>query len=87
MTTKVSAGHPDWSREAIDGYSPGLFLLKAIRDYQRIVESASALAPFTRRVAVARHRFWAAVTGADIPLNTRLGGGLVCEDPQWCDDW
>lgn len=28
-----------------------------------------------------RHRFWAAVSGADIPLNCRIGGGLLIPHP------
>lgn len=81
MTTTVSAEHPDWSREAIAGYVPSRQLLRAIRDYQRIAASGSALSPLTRRLAVVRYRFWSAVTGADIPLDTRLGGGLVLPHP------
>jgi serine O-acetyltransferase len=27
------------------------------------------------------HRFWSAVTGADIPLNTSIGGGLLIPHP------
>lgn len=28
-----------------------------------------------------RHRFWSAVTGAEIPLSTTLGGGLLIPHP------
>jgi serine O-acetyltransferase len=34
-----------------------------------------------RVLAVLRHRFWSVVTGADIPLNCRLGGGLLLTHP------
>jgi serine O-acetyltransferase len=34
-----------------------------------------------RPLAVLRHRFWTAVTGADIPLNCTLGGGLLLPHP------
>ena len=30
---------------------------------------------------VLRHRFWAAISGADIPLNSRIGGGLLIPHP------
>jgi serine O-acetyltransferase len=30
---------------------------------------------------VVPHRFWSAVAGADIPLNARLGGGLLLPHP------
>lgn len=28
-----------------------------------------------------RHRFWQTLTGADIPINTRIGGGLLLPHP------
>jgi hypothetical protein len=31
---------------------------------------------WAKDVAVLRHRFWSVVTGADIPLNSRIAGGL-----------
>jgi serine O-acetyltransferase len=34
-----------------------------------------------RKIAVLRHRWWSIVTGADIPLNCRLGGGLLLPHP------
>jgi serine O-acetyltransferase len=34
-----------------------------------------------RRLAVLRHRFWSVVVGADIPLGTRIGGGLRLQHP------
>jgi serine O-acetyltransferase len=30
---------------------------------------------------VLHHRFWSAVCGADIPLNSQLGGGLILTHP------
>jgi serine O-acetyltransferase len=53
-------------------------LLKSIRDYQRSKQRGSSLAA---KVAVLRHRFWSVVTGADIPLNCRIGGGLLIPHP------
>lgn len=34
-----------------------------------------------RKWAVLRHRFWSTVTGADIPINSQLGGGLLIPHP------
>ena len=34
-----------------------------------------------RRLAVLRHRFWSIVTGAEIPLNCRISGGLMIPHP------
>lgn len=33
------------------------------------------------KFAVLRHRFWTVVTGADIPLNSQIGGGLLLPHP------
>jgi serine O-acetyltransferase len=30
---------------------------------------------------ILEHRFWSVVTGADIPLNSQLGGGLILPHP------
>jgi serine O-acetyltransferase len=34
-----------------------------------------------KKIAVLRHRFWTVVTGADIPLNCHIGGGLMLPHP------
>ena len=34
-----------------------------------------------RNLAVMRHRCWSIVTGADIPLNSRISGGLMIPHP------
>ena len=39
------------------------------------------MAPLRRKYAVLRHRFWSAVTGADIPINSNIGGGLLIPHP------
>lgn len=73
---QVSADTPDWSREHRQRgeWNPGKSLLASIRDYQ----SSRGIA---RKFAVLRHRFWSAVSGADIPLNSRIGGGLLLPHP------
>ena len=72
----VSATEPDWSREAKGflAWDPGRSLLASIRAYQHG-------GPIRRKWAVLRHRFWSAVSGADIPLTTRIGGGLLIPHP------
>lgn len=78
----ISATEPDWSRERPGGWwDPPRRLLKAIRDYQRHRDRPGWLSPLLRRWAVLRHRFWSVVTGADIPLNCRIGGGLLLVHP------
>ncbi len=81
----VSATVPDWAREARGSrwsWEPGRQLLAAIRAYQRYQNDTSGrVAKLLRKEAVARHRFWSAVTGADIPLTANLGGGLLLPHP------
>ncbi|MFN4243210.1 MAG: serine O-acetyltransferase [Tepidisphaerales bacterium] len=78
----VSAVVPDWSRERPRGWwDPPRKLLKSIRDYQRHRDTPGVMSPLLRRWAVLRYRFWSVVTGADIPLNCRIGGGLLLVHP------
>ena len=79
---KTSATDADWSREQPSRFwDPGRKLLKSIRDYQRYVNRSGCWGWFVCRVAVLRHRFWSLVTGADIPLNCQIGGGLLIPHP------
>lgn len=79
----VSATVPDWSRETAPAWSwrPGPGLMRSIRDYQRLEGEKGPLARLRRRLAALRHRFWSVVSGADIPLNCRIGGGLLLPHP------
>lgn len=71
----VSATEADWSRETpIRFYDPPRRLLRSIRKYQ-------AAGPVARRYWVLSHRFWSVITGADIPLNCQIGGGLRIQHP------
>ena len=77
----VSATEPDWSREAKNfwDWAPSRSLLASIRAYQGA--DGRAFASLRRKIAVLRHRFWSAVTGADIPINSHIGGGLLIPHP------
>lgn len=79
----VSTTEPDWEREAfVPGeWAPGKRLLRAIRDYQKAARGNGPLAKLRRIIAALRHRFWGVVAGADIPLNSRIGGGLLLPHP------
>ena len=80
---QVSATEPDWSRERKRAFewAPSRSLLASIRSYQRCAASRSPLLKVWAKVAVLRHRFWSVVTGADIPINCRIGGGLLLPHP------
>jgi len=79
----VSAETPDWSREHKDFFewAPSRALIGSIRAYQRHADTPGWWGDLLRGVAVLRHRWWSIVTGADIPLNCRLGGGLLMPHP------
>lgn len=79
---QTDSDEPDWSREVPTSFwDPGRKLLLAIRRYQYWRERKGPVAAIGRRHAVFRHRFWSVVTGADIPLNCRIGGGLLIPHP------
>ena len=56
-------------------WDPSFRLLATIRSYQ------SSRTRLFRGLAVLRHHFWSAVSGADIPLNTKLGKGFNIPHP------
>jgi serine O-acetyltransferase len=77
---RISATEPDWERErpTRGRWEPSKALLKSIRDYQKARDRRSRLG---MKSATLRHRFWSIVTGADIPLTARIGGGLLIPHP------
>ena len=79
---KISVLEPDWSREQVlRWWDPGRQLLKAIRSYQYWQTRRGVLSHFFAKYHVLQHRFWSVVTGADIPLNCRIQGGLLLPHP------
>lgn len=72
----------DWTRELpYRFWDPGRKLLKSIRMYQRLKKKNGYWPGMLQKICVLRHRFWSAVSGADIPLNSRIGGGLLIPHP------
>ena len=81
--TMISADVPDWTREAVRllECDPGRKLLKAIRDWQRANDRKGFAALWGCWIARKRHRLWTILSGADIPLTTRISGGLLIPHP------
>jgi serine O-acetyltransferase len=79
----ISSTVPDWSREAkpFFAWQPSRSLLASVRTYQRLRGSRHPWHALMRRLAVVRHQFWSVITGADIPLTCRIGGGLLLPHP------
>lgn len=80
---EVSSSTPDLSREYKNFFewNPSRSLLASIRSYQRQAGTRNVIGLTLQKVAVIRHRFWSIVTGADIPLNCQIGGGLLMPHP------
>ena len=78
-----SATVPDWNREAVGPltWDPPRRLLRSIRTYQRVLRRCDPVSQTLRRWAIFEHGFWSAVTGADIPLNCHIDGGLMIPHP------
>lgn len=79
---EVSATEADWSREALTRFwEPGKQLLRAIRGYQRLTGRTDFMSSLRRKFYVLEYRFWSVVTGADIPIQCTIGGGLLMPHP------
>jgi serine O-acetyltransferase len=79
----ISATEPDWSREALEPgeWHPGKRLLRTMRRYQAWKARGGPLGWVACKWYVLRWRKWSAVSGAEIPLNARIGGGLALPHP------
>ena len=79
----ISSTVADWSREAkpFFAWHPSRSLLASLRAYERLRGSTLPWHAVLRGLAVLRHRFWSVVTGADIPLGCKIGGGLLLPHP------
>lgn len=78
-----SATVPDWSRETKRPFAwdPPRALLASIRSYQRHGKSRWPWRFLLQKLAILRHRFWSIATGAHIPVNSRIRGGLQIPHP------
>ncbi len=79
----ISAEIADWRREAKTpwGWDPARSLLASLRAHERASPHPDVLHGLLRWASVLRHRFWSVVTGAEIPLGSRIDGGLLLPHP------
>jgi serine O-acetyltransferase len=78
----ISAEIPDWSRETPRGFwDPGRKLLLCIRRYQYWRAKRGLIPLCLTKWLVLRHRFWSVICGAEIALNSQIGGGLLIPHP------
>ncbi len=78
----VSCDIADWGREKPRQFwDPGRKLLLTIRRYQHWRSRPGIIPVCFCKWITLRHRFWSVVTGADIPLNCNIGGGLLINHP------
>jgi serine O-acetyltransferase len=79
----ISATEPDWTREqkTPGRYEPAKYLLETIRTYQRLKSKPGLATKIALPFTVLRHRFWSAVSGADIPLDSHIDGGFLMPHP------
>jgi serine O-acetyltransferase len=79
---EISATIPDWSREQLrQWWDPSRQLLNSIRRYQYWKQQKSLLGQLFCNINVLHYRFWSVVTGADIPISCKIGGGLLLTHP------
>lgn len=82
MANEISSTEPDWQREELkQWWSPSRQLLKSIRQYQKWKSYGGLLGYLFCGWNVLNYRFWSCVTGADIPLNCQIQGGLLMIHP------
>jgi len=79
----ISASVPDWKRERLTSWfkwDPSRRLLWSIRCYQ-YWRKMGFFGRLAARLFIPFFRYYSIVTGADIPLNCQIGGGLLLPHP------
>ena len=78
----ISSEIPDWTREEPSQFwDPGRKLLRTIRRYQSWQQRRGLIGRIFLQDTCSAVSFWSVVTGADIPLNCQIGGGLLIPHP------
>ena len=82
MFVEPCAEEPEWSRERPECFwDPGRRLLQTVRKFQFWSQRKGLIARLMVKLWSVQHRFWSIVTGADIPLECQIGGGLLIPHP------
>ena len=82
MKSQPPADLPDWSRETPRAiWDPSRRLLQTIRKYQSWRERGGPFSRLLMNTWTFQHRFWSVVTGAEIPLDSEIEGGLLIPHP------
>jgi len=83
VTNSVSASVPNWTRENFRRWQwdPARRLLRCIRAYQHWRHRGGLIGRGFAKLCVLRYRFWSAITGAEIPLNAHIEGGVLLPHP------
>lgn len=78
-----SAHEPNWVRETSKRQNPrsARMLLRCVRAYERTASMPWGLRHVMRRLISVRHQAWQIIAGCEIPLCTRIGGGLLMPHP------
>lgn len=78
----VSSDSADWEREKPRRFwDPGRKLLATIRAYQCCKKSNHLFSFIHSKTLVLKYRFWSTVSGAELPINGDIGGGLLIPHP------
>ncbi len=75
---------PDWDRETKSSFlawEPSKSLIRTLRLYQKHRASNRMHSKLLCKWYAFFHKFWSVITGADIPLNSLIGGGLLLPHP------
>ena len=83
LSISVSADDADLSREDFSRWTwcPSRALIATLRDYAKVRGSRRPDKVLRRYLCVARHRFWSAVCGADIPIGAHIARGFLMPHP------
>jgi serine O-acetyltransferase len=62
-------------------WEPSVQLISSIRSYQKYNAMGGVIGKIGRKLALAKHRFWTVITGAEIPVDVQIGGGIQFPHP------